>query len=79
MRRQRRVARPLIPLPRPHRIASPIAPETVAAADVLLDRSNDSETARELNRAGHTSGDGKPWTARRTQWLRQRSRLASHA
>ena len=67
-----------LPLPRPHRIASPIAPETVAAADALLDRCNDSETAEQLNRAGHASGDGKPWTARRVQWLRQRSQLASH-
>ena len=46
-------------LPRPHRIASPIAPETVATADELLDRCNDSETVRELNRAGHASGDGE--------------------
>ena len=68
-----------LPLPRPHRIASPIAPETVAAAHELLDRCNDSETARELNRAGHASGDGEPWTIRRVQSLRQRSRLSSHA
>lgn len=68
-----------LPMPRPHRIASPIAPETVAAADELLDQCNDSETAGELNRAGHASGDGKPWTARRVQWLRQRGQLASHA
>lgn len=68
-----------LPLPRPHRIASPIAPETVAVADELLDGHNDSETAGELNRAGHASGDGKPWTARRVQWLRQRCQLPSHA
>lgn len=68
-----------LPLPRPHRIASPIAPETVAVADKLLDGCNDSETAGELNLAGHASGDGKPWTARRVQWLRQCCQLPSHA
>jgi hypothetical protein len=41
----------------------------------LARRLPDSEIAEQLNREGHTSAKGKPWTAKIIQWVRCRYRI----
>jgi hypothetical protein len=54
-------------------------PATLATLDRLLDDHTDAETAELLNRDGHRSGEGKPFTGRIVLELRISNRLPSHA
>jgi len=54
-------------------------PDTLATLNRLLDQHTDGETAQILNRDGHRSGEGKPFTARIVLDLRTSNKLPSHA
>ncbi|MCA1699622.1 MAG: recombinase family protein [Actinobacteria bacterium] len=54
-------------------------PDTLALLDRLLDEHTDAETAERLNRAGHRSGAGKPFTTRIVLGLRRDHGFPSHA
>jgi hypothetical protein len=54
-------------------------PDTVALLDRLLDEHTDAQTAKQLNTAGHRSGEGNPFTAAIVIDVRRKYQLPSHA
>lgn len=53
-------------------------PDTLALLDRLLDQHTDADTATALNEAGHTSGEGKPFTNRIVLELRRAHGMPAH-
>jgi hypothetical protein len=68
-----------IPIPPTAWQARQTHPDVLALIDELLERHTDAEVAERLNRAGHRSGEGEPFTARIVLHLRRAHTLASHA
>jgi DNA-binding transcriptional regulator YiaG len=68
----------VVPIPLMSYQAHQTKPETLAALDRLLDTHTDAQVAEALNRDGHRSGTGKPFTARLVLHLRRCNGLASH-
>jgi DNA invertase Pin-like site-specific DNA recombinase len=68
-----------IPIPPKAWQARQTDPDALAELDRLLDDHTDAQTAELLNRRGHRSGEGKPFTARIVLDLRGSSNLPSHA
>ena len=68
----------LVPIPLSGGQARQTDPDTLAALDRLLDTHTDAQAAEALNRDGHRSGTGQPFTASIVLHLRRSNGLASH-
>ncbi len=67
-----------LPLPKPLAQLRKTRPETLTALDRLLDTHSDAGAAQELNRAGHRTWKGEPYTAKRVLGLRHGYGLRRH-
>ena len=68
----------LVPIPLSGGQARQTDPDTLATLDRLLDTHTDAQAAEALNRDGHRSGTGQPFTASIVLHLRRCNGLASH-
>jgi DNA invertase Pin-like site-specific DNA recombinase/DNA-binding transcriptional regulator YiaG len=68
----------LVPIPLSGGQARQTNPDTLAALDRLLDTHTDAQAAEALNRDGHRSGTGQPFTSYIVLHLRRGNGLPSH-
>lgn len=68
----------VVPVPLGGGQARQTNPDTLTALDRLLETHTDTQAAEALNRDGHRSGTGQPFTSRIVLHLRRSNGLASH-
>jgi DNA invertase Pin-like site-specific DNA recombinase/DNA-binding transcriptional regulator YiaG len=68
----------IVPIPLKSYQVHQTKPETLAALDHLLDTHTDAQAAEALNRDGHHSGSGQPFTSSIVLHLRRGNGLPSH-